>query len=616
MKRSKSFLAIAMSLALTLSTSAMAASKATTAPKAALPSTELNTLYSSEYPELNYLVSSNGAVKDAYTLLIDGFVQYDMYGRVLPNAAKSWETSSDGLTWTFHLRDGLKWYDNKGNVVSDLTAEDYLSSMQYVLTKANKSRTYTAITDVIVNAKDYYDGKITDFSKVGIKALDSKTVQYKLISPVSYFLGVTTSMAYLPASKKLIEKAGDRFATSTENLYTSGAYYLKKYEPENIREFAYNPKYWGIEDISIATITETYNKEASSIGVEMFTRGETSQTGLPDALLDDWKNNSAKSKYVIPGSPNVNAQQFLFNFAVPNIDAKYNPENWVTAVNNKAFRKAIYHGLDRVAASSTINSYNAKEVISNTISVKNYIFLDGKDYVTLGPLEKLSATEQFDPALAKQFKDQAMKELNGKVKFPVQIVYAYSTGSNVATNMVQVIKQQMEKLLGTDFIVIEPVGYAASGFNTEVRDKGKFCMVDASVGPDAKDPSTLLSMFNDSNTRYGSTFLAKDYKTDGGKAKFEVMISAAMEERLDTAKRYAMFADAEAFLIDEALVIPFTCNRYSFVLTYLQPFKGYAAEKGTPVLKGRVVLPEQLTIDQYNKYKADYEAQKAKISGK
>ena len=150
-------------------------------------------LYSSELTTLNYLVTGSQDEQTVAANCVDGLVEYDKYGVVQPGLAEKWEVSADQLTWTFHLRKGVKWMDNTGKEVADVKAQDFVDAAQYVLTDTYKSETASAFYSVVANAEDYYNKKITDFSKVGVKAVDDSTLVYTLKKPTSYFL----SMAYL-----------------------------------------------------------------------------------------------------------------------------------------------------------------------------------------------------------------------------------------------------------------------------------------------------------------------------------------------------------------------------------------------------------------------------------
>lgn len=99
--------------------------------------------------------------------------------------------SDDGLTYTFHLRKGASWVDSQGRKIADVTADDFVAGMQHMM-DAQGGLEYL-IEGIIVNASQYISGEVTDFSQVGVKAVDDYTLEYTLESPCSYFL---TMMGY------------------------------------------------------------------------------------------------------------------------------------------------------------------------------------------------------------------------------------------------------------------------------------------------------------------------------------------------------------------------------------------------------------------------------------
>ena len=96
-------------------------------------------LYASEVTTLNYLIASNAWDQTVGANVIDTLVEYNNVGEIIPSLAESWSTSDDGLTWTFTLREGLKWVDYAGNEVADLTASDFVAAIKYVLTPEYES---------------------------------------------------------------------------------------------------------------------------------------------------------------------------------------------------------------------------------------------------------------------------------------------------------------------------------------------------------------------------------------------------------------------------------------------------------------------------------------------
>ena len=126
--------------------------------------------------------------------VIDSLVENDPYGNIIPGLALSWENSEDGLTWTFHLREGVKWYDYQGNEIAEVTANDFVDALEYVMTAENESLTYSQVA-CIKNAEAFYNKEITDFAEVGVKALDDYTLEYTLEQPTPYFL---SGLTYTP----------------------------------------------------------------------------------------------------------------------------------------------------------------------------------------------------------------------------------------------------------------------------------------------------------------------------------------------------------------------------------------------------------------------------------
>lgn len=105
-------------------------------------------------------------------------MEYDDEGTLQPTLAESYEVSDDGLTYTFHIRDGISWVDSQGRAVADLTADDFVAGMQHMM-DAQGGLEYL-IEGIITNASEYISGEVTDFSQVGVEAVDDNTLVYHL----------------------------------------------------------------------------------------------------------------------------------------------------------------------------------------------------------------------------------------------------------------------------------------------------------------------------------------------------------------------------------------------------------------------------------------------------
>lgn len=584
------------------------------APSTAAEKKDYTLIYSAELSHINYLKSSLAANTQFNYNILDGLVEFDKYGVTIPSIATEWKISEDGLTYTFKLREGVNWYTTDGEVYAEVVAQDFVDSAKWLLTAANASTTSNIFYGVVKNGQEYFDGKITDFAQVGVKAIDKYTVEYNLIQPTPYFLKMTSYGCFLPANGNFLAECGEMFGSSADTLLYNGAYLLTTFEPENRRVLTMNENYWNKENIHISTITYNYNKEAKTLAPELFLRGEISEADIPQQILDEWVNDPVK-KELMQSKPTTSSSNYLgFNFE-PLYEAEYGPDNWKVAVNNENFRKAIYHGFDRVAAMMTSEPYEPKARLLQTITVKNFAAANGTDYTQLPALKPFSDTDQFNAELAKEYRDKAKTELTGKATFPVKVVMPYNTGSLDLTNRVQVMEQQLEKLLGQDFIDIILVPYPPTGYLKEARSSGKFSVMEMGWGPDYADPAAYTDvMASDTSMgpKYSRPYLATEYLNTDGTSKYDELVKTARKETTDIAKRYQLFSEAEAFLIDKALVIPFFVSGGDRRVTALDPFSGYATQFGRSMdkLKGKIILDKPLTPAEFTAAQEKYNSER------
>lgn len=582
-------------------------------PKVEVPQ-EYRWLYSGELTTINYLITANTNEFGVAANLVDTLVDYDRYGVVKPSLATEWSVSDDKLVWTFKLREGVKWVRHDGSEYAEVVAQDFVDALEYILDSTNESATANIVYSVIKNAEKFYNGEITDFSKVGVKAKDKYTLEYTLERPTPYFLSMVTYVCFFPVNGDFLEEVGDLFGTDNENLLYNGAYIMETFEPQNRRVLVANEKYWDKENVYIKKLVATYNKEATTLAPEMFSRGDIDYADIPSAILEEWMNDPVKKDLVRPNRTGYYTYFYAFNFD-PKFPAEFEPDNWKVVVNNVNFRKALFHAFDRRAAMLTEEPYNPDKRILNTITPKNFVDINGVDYTQLGSLKEFTNTDSFNKDLALEFKGKAMEELKGKAKFPVKVLMPYNTGVVEWANRAQVIEQQMENLLGTDFIdiIIDPK--PPTGFLSEVRRAGNYAFLECNWGPDYADPETYTDPFTPDGT-YNWPHLAQGYKEANGKNKYENMVNAAKEELMDIEKRLNLFAEAEAFFIGEAFVIPYKVSAgfTGYAASKLNPFEsqyspfGVASER----YKGQKVMEKPMNSEEFTRLLAEWEKERAK----
>lgn len=560
-----------------------------------------STVYSGEVTTINYLITATENEFGLAANLVDTLVDYDNLGMLQPCLAESWDVSADGLTWTFKIRKGVNWYTNEGEKYAEVVAQDWVDSLKYVFTASNESKTANIAYGVIKNARAYYNGEITDFSQVGVKAPDSHTLVFTLETPVPYFLSMLNYSVFFPVNGQFLAEKGDRFGTDNTNLLYNGAYILTTFEHQYKRVLEKNKNYWDAKNVHIDKLEYSYNAEAATLAPEMYLRGEITSTSIPSTSIKEWMDDPEKKEMVRPGRPSSYTYFYAFNFD-PQFDAQYEPENWKVAVNNTNFRKSLYHAVNRVAAQKTAEPYYPENKLNFTITPANFVDYNGKDFTTFGRLGEIAQTEPFNEALAKQFKAAAMAELEGKVTFPVKVYMPYNAGGTEWTQRVQVIEQQMEALLGTDYIDIIPDGYPATGFLNATRRAGNYAFLECNWGPDYADPETYTDPF-----RRGGTYNFPEFTTEvnaNGENLFDVyeaLVNRAKAEVVDIEKRFELFAEAEAMMIDNAWVMPYGLGGGGYVSSKLNPFEAPFSPFGVSYLrfKGQKVHDKPMSSDEY-----------------
>ncbi|WP_326911362.1 peptide ABC transporter substrate-binding protein [Sedimentibacter sp. MB31-C6] len=562
------------------------------------------TVYAEEITTINYLTTTTYVELQLAANLVDTLVDYDKYGVVQPDLAETWEVSDDGLTWTFHLRKKVKWVDFEGNEVAETTANDFVSAAQYILKPENESATANMFYSVIKNAEEYFNGEITDFSEVGVKAIDEYTLEYKLKEPVPYFESMLTYVCFFPAYGPFLEEMGDQFGTANSALLYNGAYLLSEFEPQMHRILKKNPTYWDSENVYITELNYKYNKEATALAGEMYKRGEVSDVIIPPASLDEWMNDSELKEHVRPDRLGTYTYFYAFNFD-PKFDAEYDPENWKIAVNNTNFRKSIMSAFNRVAAMTTQDPYNPEYRIINTITPPEFTSQNGVDFTSIGDLAVISDKDFYNEEEALSYKEKAVQELteNG-VTFPVKILMPYNTNSTSWANEAQVVKQQLETLLGNDYLEITLLPHAPTGFLDGTRRAGNYSLMQVNWGPDYADPQTYTDPF-----ARGGTYNFPEYTTDvddeGNNIfeTYEALLEEAKSEYIDLTRRYELFAEAEALLINNAFVIPFCVSGGDgYVASQVHPFESQFAPFGISRdrWKGQKLLVRPLNTEEFN----------------
>lgn len=627
-------------------------------------------LYSSEVTTMNYLVSGATYELVVGANTIDSLVENDTYGNILPSGAESWEVSEDGLTWTFHLRAGQYWYDADGNQKDPVTANDYVAAARYVcdsamdcansylmdgwIVNASELLNYTAALlanpveqgtevgeeqDLVVDANGIiYEGsewnketeKYDTWTEVpavtpedlGVEAVDDLTLVYHMVKARPYFLTALQFGTYWPAPASLLAELGENYGLDNYSMWFNGAYLLSEFKPNEKRVYTKNENNWDAEHIYIERIEQTCNTEATTLAPELFLRGEIDYADIGSDIVADWLSDPEKSQ-MISSSRVIGDYSYFFGFNFePKFDAEYEPENWAIAVNNENFRKAVFHGINRdeyLAAKYPGDDPSIHKI--NTVTPKGFSVNEGKDYVFYGGLSKYTEGESFDPELAVQFRDAAKAELEAAgCKFPIKVPVNYNTSSTTWANCTVVLEQQLEELLGADFIDIIVVPYSGSSFLKETRRNGNYALQELNWGADFMDPETWADPFDHENSynffcnetleQDGINQYTKTEETAALIDQYFELVAAAREETGDMNARYEAFAAAESFYIDHAIVVPGFISGGSYQATKLNAFEGQYAMMGqsSSRYKGQHVYKTAMSQDMFDAQYAEWTA--------
>jgi oligopeptide transport system substrate-binding protein len=278
----------------------------------------------------------------------------------------------------------------------------------------------------------------------------------------------------------------------------------------------------------------------------------------------------------------------------------YEPENWKIAVNNQNFRKALYYGLDRIKAAIVFEPENPESIVFNTVTPPEFVSLGGVDFVNMGDLAPIAelGLAVFDEAKAVEYRDLAKAELEAAgATFPIKALMPYNPNVTGWDQECQVVEQQIEALLGSDFIDIIPEAGPTQGFLTETRRAGKYAFQKLNWGPDYADPQTYTDPFSADNTyNFMDKYMEGDFV-----ATYYDMVAAAMAITTDLQARYDAFAAAEAYLIDSAVIIPVGYEDGGYIASRLNPFEAQYAPFGISNyrFKGQTLLDAPMNTDVY-----------------
>jgi len=594
----------------------------------------------------NYLLDYYADNTSIITNLVDGLLENDNHGNLVPSLAEDWSVSSDGLTYTYKLRKDAKWFTADGEEYAPVKAQDFVTGIKYAVD--NKSQAIDLIQNSIKGLNDYIAGADSDFSKVGVKAIDDQTVEYTLARPEPYWNSKTTNSILFPVNEEFLNSKGKDFGTlSPDSILYSGPYLLKDFTSKSSIEYVKNPHYYDHDKVSIEHVKLAYfDGSDQELTIRNFESGAYSIAGVyPNS------SNFAKTKEKYKDNIVYSLQDktsWYFNF---NVNRKaYNHTSKTTdeqkksteiAVLNKNFRQAVNFALDRTAYSAQSNGEEAaSKTLRNTLVPPTFVQVGDKTFGEVVASKLVNyGTEwsginladaqdaYFNKEKAQAKFAEAKKELASQgVTFPIHLDVAVDQTSKNAVTGMNSVKQTLESVLGADNIVIDVQQLSTDDFNNVAflaptpSDRDYDLNFDGWVG-DYQDPSTYLNPFNAEDGFYLKIF-GLDAQEDKAKIAslgldtYTKMLKDADSENKDVVKRYEKYAEAQAWMIDNSLIMSAMSSGGTASVTKVTPFtRGYSLVgiKGDGNnYKYMKLQKDTVTTKQFEEAKAKWEQESKK----
>ena len=603
-----------------------------------------------ELESWNMLYSQRAEDANVVTNLWDGLLSFDCYGKVVPAIASSWEHNEDATVWTFHLRDDVDWVDCNGEVKAHLTSKDFLVGFEWVMNAIKNEANNTSMpNDTIVGAYEYYqltkeagdaaaDMTYEDMlaAGVGIEAPDDYTLVFTCPSACPYFDTVAAYNSFYPVAPALIEELGVEGFRSCDNttMWYNGPYVVEEYIQGNTKSYIPNPNYYDAANVSrFERFTVTMISDGS-ISLQLYQNRELDEVDLGESSITTIQSDPSNeyNQQLCEKRAKKFSYCFIFNYDKKNTDGTPD-ENWNKAIANKAFRQCFSKGMVLNKFFARYNPINPLKCENDFFTMKGLCYTsDGTDYTNLVAKEMGLDGEAYDGKTMKrlranngditELKKQAMEELSAiGVTFPVHCSYYILAGSTSALDHATVLKQCFTDSFGDDFIVLDVNTFVSSTMKEVVAPKLQ-SFTHMGWGADFGDPVNFLTQIivHDDNAYYSCNMTNIAGIVNNGPASYQTELVAAYEKFTDlvnegraivddTDARYAAFAKAEAYFLDENLIFP-TVYDITWCLTHVNEYSKINAMYGPCNYKAVnwETSEEAYTTEQYDEFAAAYDA--------
>ena len=620
------------------------------ADKEADAPTTFSYVYAVDPASLDYSIATRTSTTDVIGNVVDGLMENDQYGNVIPSLAEDWSVSKDGLTYTYKLRKGVKWYTSEGEEYAEVTAHDFVTGLKHVAD--GKSDGVSLIQNSIKGLDAYMTGETNDFSTVGVKALDDYTVEYTLNKPESFWNSKVTTATMLPVNEEFLKASGkDYGAVTPAGILYNGPYILKTLTSKSLIEYEKNPNYWDKEKVKIEKVKLTYYDGSDQ---ESLIRSFSSGAYTTARLFPSSSNFASTLEQYgdkITYSPQ-DSSSYYFTFNVNrqsyNKTAKTSEEQKTStkeAMLNKDFRQAINFAFNRHSYAAQLNGEDgADKIIRNSLVPDNFVQAGGKNFGQIAQAELVNYGDQwkdvelvdgkdsiYNPDKAKAAFEKAKKDLESKgVNFPIHLDVPVEQTDTIAVQQSNSFKQSIESTLGAENVVIDVLQMTDNEKETitsqaRVPSQKDYDLNSTGWAPSYQDPASYLNIMD---PKSGSAMKHlgitkgkdKDVVAKLGLDQYKKLLDDADSETTNLEERYEKYAKAQAWLTDSSLLMPTASSGGSPVVSNVVPFsKPYSQVgiKGDPyIFKGMKLQKDIVTTKEYEEALKKWQKEKLESNGK
>ena len=435
----------------------------------------------------------------------------DESGALAPGQAESWEVSEDGLTWTFHLRDGLKWSDG-----SDLTANDFVYSWKRVCDPMTAAPYAETVLGMVEGYAEAVEGN-TD--ALNVVATDDQTLVVTLANNCPYFGSLAAFATLSPVQQATIEANGDAWAVSPETYVSNGSFYVTEWVPGSHIMMSKNPNYWNADAIKLDKIKFNLMEDANA-AYSAFQTGEVLL--IKDVPTEEIPSLEGNAEFHV--DPIIGTYYLSLNTQVEPFD-------------NPLVRKALSLAIDR--------EYVANTIMQGTYSpAYNFMGPGWMDAAGTQFMDNANGGETYISADYEANLEEA-KRLLTEAGYPNGEglpAITYSTNDSGYHKPVAEYLQQAWAELGID-VTVETVEWASF---TPMRRNGEYMAARNGWVGDYSDPSNMLELLYSTNGNNDGKY---------NNPEFDAAIELS-RTTTDEAARFEALHTAEDILMDEAACVP------------------------------------------------------------